>query len=99
MPFIIELQQIIDGKLIKEGRERPNIQVLLKGIDFTFEFLLEDEERRFLIVATKEEETNVKTPESSPTKYGEEQQADILRRELKVLTEENQALKAEVNSL
>ena len=85
-----ELRQMIDGKLTEEGKEVRNVQVVLGGADPTSEFALEDEEGRFLIVPATEEENR---------RDGEEQDANILKRELDTLAEENQSLKAEVSGL
>ena len=92
-----ELRQMIDGKLTEEGKEVRNVQVVLGGADPTSEFALEDEEGRFLIVHATEEENRSETPNLSGD--GEEQDANILKRELDTLAEENQSLKAEVSGL
>ena len=90
---------MIDGKLTEEGKVTQNIQVVFEGTDLTSTFSLEDEEGRFLTVPTREEQTNTEAGELNHTEDGEEQQADILRRELQALTEENQTLKEEVSGL
>ena len=83
-----ELQQTIDGKFTVEG----NIQVVFELTDLTSKFSLEDE-GRFLIVPTREEQTNTKDGELNHTEDGEKQQAEILRRELQAITEQSQILK------
>ena len=94
-----ELRQMIDGKLTGEGKVTQNIQVVFEGTDLTSKFSLEDEEGRFLTIPMRDEQANTGACELNHTEDGEEQQADILRRELQALTEENQTLKEEVSRL
>ena len=42
-----ELRQMIDGKLMGEGKVTQNIQVVFEGTDLTSKFSLEDEEGSF----------------------------------------------------
>ena len=91
-----ELRQMIDGKLTGEGKVTQNIQVVFEGTDLTSMFSLEDEEGTFLTVPTRGEQTNTEAGELNHTEDGEEQPADVLRRELQALAEENQTLKEEV---
>ena len=52
-----------------------------------------------MTVPTREEQTTKDAGELSHTEDAEEQQADILRRKMQALTEDNQTLKQEVSGL
>ena len=93
-----ELRQMIDGNLTEEGKDTPNVQVVLAGGP-SWELCLEDEEGRFLTVAAAEEVPRQEPSEPSEQDPGEVQEADALQKELDSVTQANEALKAEVSEL
>ena len=93
-----ELRQMIDGKLTEEGRDTPNVQVVLLNAELGSEFFLEDEEGKFLTVAAAELENQ---EDGDPTESEGEQLADDSDQgeELNTLKRENQALQNQVSDL
>ena len=84
-----ELCQMIDGKLAEEGRDTPNVQVVLLSAEPDSEFFLEDEEGKFLTVVAVELENQ---EDGDPAESEGEQPADDLDQgeELNTLRRENQ---------
>ncbi len=77
-----ELCQMIDGKLIEEGKDPHNVQVVLEGVEPKSEFSLEDADGRFLDVSVEtEEDLSGGYHEPSDGEGEEEGETDVLRRE------------------
>ena len=93
-----KLCQMIDGKLAEDGKDTPNVQVVLLSSEPNCEFSQEDEGGKFLTVPVVVLEVS---EDNDRVELGDEQSTDgsDLRRELDTLREENQALQNHVVAL
>ena len=89
-----ELRQMIDGKLAEDGKDTPNVQVVLPSAEPNSEFYLQDEEGTFLTVPVE-----LETSDEVELVSGQPIDNSDLRRELHSLKVENQALQDCVASL
>lgn len=88
---------MVEGKLVDEGREPQNVQVILHGAATQSAFLLQDKEGEFLSVEAEEETVEEPAAESpEPDHYEDEGKVELLQIELEEARVENLELHQQV---
>ena len=91
-----KVRQMIEGRLIAQGREPRNVQVVL-GATHDDEFYLEDLEGRFLMVESAAPADEVESSEHDSA--GSQTETDALRLELDTVRTENARLQDQLKQV